>query len=355
MYEGYSMYLVRLMRRLVALQAVVLFCVTAAPRVLAQATPQGTTPQSLVGDWEYVVNGNLKLVLHLSVDANGVFRGIIDAPGSPPTSAELRDIKLSGTTLTYNMPSLGVVYEFVQPDGKHMIGPQIWSRVNHAPVSPRGAAGDWEAALGGPYSEVLRLRLDPSGSLTGSLDVLMTTPRRLELRSIQIDGRSITVKTADGNAVQGKFSDDGDAIVGNLQWKRTRTLAEALAHDAAQKPVPTDGTWSGTIRQIPWSDKVKPNFDTLQVIFHFNSAPVSCSVESSSPIEGSREEVPCIVRWDGAKVHVTSLLGVFDGKLSGTRLTGTWEVVTANIGGQPAIVRPMVIELARTTVAPAAN
>jgi len=283
-----------------------LCCAGLAASSSVRASPQALTPQSLAGDWEYAVNGPFKLILHLSTDASGALSGAIDTPDSPPKHIVLSNVRLVGNILTYTMPPLGTITEIVQPDGQKIVGSYIWERVNTAAISPHDVAGDWQASLAGPLMLTLRLRLDASGSLTGTLDLPMPKPGREKLSNIQIEGRKISFTRPDGSVLGGIFSNDRQSIAGNLMWQRVRTLPQALAEDAKYKPSPTDGTWTGTVQHIPWSGNVKPDFDTFQFTFRFNSAPVTCSVDGS--IQRGRGPIPCELKLEGNKVHVTALL-----------------------------------------------
>jgi hypothetical protein len=100
-------------------------------------------------------------------------------------------------------------------------------------------AGDWEVRMGasGKALAALHLRLSPSGSLTGTLETLLTPRQQVQLDEVRISGMTITYKTLNGNAKQGTLSGDGQTINGedgDPTWQRVRTLAQALAEDAKQ-------------------------------------------------------------------------------------------------------------------------
>ncbi len=115
--------------------------------------------------------------------------------------------------------------------------------VKEAPpgVALQDVAGDWEVRMGtsGKALAALHLRLSPSGSLTGTLETLLTPRQQVKLEEVRISGKTITYKTLNGYAKQGTFSGDGQTIngeQGNPTWQRVRTLAQALAEDAKEKP-----------------------------------------------------------------------------------------------------------------------
>lgn len=213
--------------------------------------------------------------------------------------------------------------------------PHMWVRPNTATISPGDVAGDWEPAdrlKVGRATAILRLRLSSSGSLTGALETpLAIPPQRIKLEDVQINGKSIIYKLPNGNTFRGTFSNDRQMISGDQgspTWQHVRTLAQALAEDAKEKPSPTDGTWRGAIDHIEWSDIVKPPYpkEGLHMLLRFNSAPRSCagSVHPSAEFASS-DMLPCQMKLDGSHVQVSGrYVGIFSGTLSGNQLTGTW-------------------------------
>ena len=97
-------------------------CLCVALVSAAQGTP-AISPQSLAGDWEDAVTPQLKLVLHLRVDASGALSGTIDTPDTPPKHIELTNFKLAGKMLSYTMGSQpGSITEAISADGSHLNG-----------------------------------------------------------------------------------------------------------------------------------------------------------------------------------------------------------------------------------------
>ena len=47
---------------------------------LAEQKKAGNGAASLAGDWEYTINGPVKMILHLQVGADGALTGTIDTP-----------------------------------------------------------------------------------------------------------------------------------------------------------------------------------------------------------------------------------------------------------------------------------
>jgi hypothetical protein len=335
---------------------------------LAEQKKAGNDAASLAGDWEYDINGPVKMVLHLEVGANGALAGTIDTPASPPQHVVLRDIQLSGKILKYTWPQLGTMMEVVQADGNSMLGTHIWHRVNTSALSARDVAGDWESKTSsGTYSRVthiLHLRLDSSGSLTGSVDELLAIPRRIPLREVRLQGMTLTYTLDNGDVLHGTFSNDRRMIFGDqsgLTWQRSRTLAQALVADSKEHPLPTDGTWSGIITPVLWSVFVKtPPKGDFRLVVHLRSAPVSCSVSLGLPTEiqgGPDGDRPCEMKREGANVQIFGpYAGAFIGTLSGDQLTGTWTTGENNPVFMMALSgEPMKVRLTRSVTAAATH
>jgi len=130
------------------------------------------------------------------------------------------------------------------PDGsRHLIAPPkpVEEKPVEAAISARDAAGDWEVRLDtGTISRVmavLRLRLDASGALTGSIETMLPAPQRVPVSDVKIEGKTLTYATSASSEFEGTFSDDFKTIArtsGGLVWQRARTLEQAQAADAKQ-------------------------------------------------------------------------------------------------------------------------
>ena len=254
--------------------------------------------------------------------------------------------------------------EVVQADGNSMLSAQIWQRVNTSTLSARDVAGDWESKTSsGTYSKVthiLHLRLDASGSLTGYLDELLAIPRRARLREVRLQGTTLTYTLADGTVLHGTFNNDRRTILGdqgNFTWQRARTLAQALAEDRKEQPLPTDGTWSGVIAPVLWSQFVKtPPKGDFRYVVHLGSAPVSCSVRLEVPTENQASpytDVSCEMKREGANIQIFGpYAGAFIGTLSGDQLTGSWTTGKNNpVFAMALSSEPMKVRLTRRAAA----
>jgi hypothetical protein len=338
---------------------ILLSCLGSMGVVYAQGAP--VSPQSLAGDWEYVVNPPLKLVLHLRVDASGALSGTVDTPDSPPKHIELANVRLAGKILTYSMPPQpGTFTEVISADGKKMLGPYMWVKASAAePAAPpqlplAQVAGDWEPPGAGSSAMVLRLRLDASGALTGTIDMPQPMATRLQLSNVLVSGRTLSYTMPDGqNHFQGLFSSDGKTVTATGQstvdatWRQVRTAAQATARDSASSSIPTNGVWTGTGSYAANFPGVGPTNGTIQLTFHFASNPASCSVDLTD--KGNPATVPCQMTLTGNTVHIDRVIGfaaTFTGTLSpdGNHLSGSW-----TMGANWHWTGPMEIELTRTS------
>jgi hypothetical protein len=350
------------MRWKIAFFFLTLAAILAAEFASAQGGSGTITPQSLAGDWHFDIGPEMTWILHLSVDAGGAMAGSITVVqlGQPGKPMVLNDVQLSGNTLSYKEPGSDLkIPERILPDGR-MVGAQLWVRGGVEQVTPPSAqeiAGDWATNPGSSNSMLLRLRLGPGGVLTGTLDTTGPSAQRLRLSDIQLNGRTLSFKTAEGSTLQGIFTKDKQSIMGisGLTFRRDKTLAQALAQDANTKPLPTDGAWTGTVPHIPWSAGIKHEFETLQFTFVFTSAPVSCSMDGS--IRKTLGPIFCTMTREGNRVHVAVVMGAYDGTLNGSRITGAWKFDSRmySIAGAPFFQGPMELDLTRTDAAPAGN
>jgi hypothetical protein len=302
------------------------------------------SPKSLVGDWESAVSQSVKLELHVRLDASGKVIGTFDTPDSPPKHIELTNFKLRGTLLSYTMSSQpGTVYEVISADGTTMQGPFMWTRVGtaHAPViAPpylplSQIAGDWVTPGGGPSAQLLRLRLDAGGALTGTIDTPEPMALRLLLSNVRVDGRTLVYTMPDGrNIFNGTFSSDGKTLTATGQstveatWQRARTAAQAEAREAADRSNPANGDWRGVTDYTSDIPGIGPSKGTATITFRFRSNPASCAFNLTGT-ENPSDQIPCQMTASGSTVHVSKVIGydaTFLGNISadGTHLIGTF-------------------------------
>ncbi len=334
-------------------------CFAGSAAIVCSHADAAASPQSLVGDWEYVVSPPLKLVLHLQLDASGALSGSVDTPDTPPKHIELSNVHLAGNMLNYSLGTQpGTYHEVISADDSKMLGPHMWVRtgaVQPAAAAPAMAlkqiAGDWEALPSGPgaWPPVLRLRLDVGGALTGTIDAPEPMSARVKLSDVQVTGRTLSYSLPDGNRFQGTLSGDGKSAAASPQstidasWHHVRTAAQAAAYDAAEVSKPTNGTWNGSGNYTANSPGIPPSKGTQQLTFHFAGDPAVCSVAFVG--KERTDTVPCQMTLTGNVVQVKALrLGAFTGTLSadGNHLSGAF-----TMGPDAHWTGPMQIDLVR--------
>ncbi|HEX4007116.1 MAG TPA: hypothetical protein VHX60_13155 [Acidobacteriaceae bacterium] len=197
-------------------------------------------------------------------------------------------------------------------------------------VSARGVTGDWEGSVAGQIPLVLHLRADASGALMATVDSPSQNANGLAGASAKLAGATLSFEvpivqgsyigtvSADGKAIAGTWTQGGNASP--LDFKQTKTGAQAAAEEAAVKPSAVDGAWKGAI---------SAGGNTLHIVFHFNTIPggaIRCSMDS---LDQGAMGIPCgDVKLDGKKVSLDAapVHGTYDGKLrpDGAHIDGTW-------------------------------
>jgi hypothetical protein len=228
---------------IIAIGAALLGCGVQAE---TQANPaQALSVQSLVGDWEGTLGGQLPLVLHLRVDASGALTATMDSPQQGANGLAGADAKLDGTTLSYGIPIVGGTFTgTVSGDGKTISGtwtqqgrstPLEWkftkaaaqADADAAAVKPSPIDGKWAGALdagGQTLHIVFHFRTGAGGLVQCSMDSLdqpgaMGIPCGL----VKVDGRKVALDvTAVHGTYLGKMRPDGKAIDGT--WSQGQPM-----------------------------------------------------------------------------------------------------------------------------------
>jgi hypothetical protein len=124
-------------------------CSTGFVAIAHARSAAAASPQSLTGDWEYVISPPLKLVLHLQVDASGTLSGSVDTPDTPPQHIELTNVHLAGNMLNYSMGSQpGTYHEVISADASKMLGPHMWVRTGRSPAGGNATTAAAETDCG---------------------------------------------------------------------------------------------------------------------------------------------------------------------------------------------------------------
>ncbi|MDP9051882.1 MAG: hypothetical protein M3O31_14360, partial [Acidobacteriota bacterium] len=102
----------------------------------------------------------------------------------------------------------------------------------------------------GPLHVKLHLKVDPSGSVTGTLDSLDQGAVGIACADFHLDGQalSFTVPAVHGSW-KGTVANDGVSLSGT--WDQGSPMPLNFARDtfvAAAKPSPVDGIWLGTLQ-----------------------------------------------------------------------------------------------------------
>lgn len=197
-----------------------------------------------------------------------------------------------------------------------------------AAVSAKDVAGDWEGNLGGGIPLVLHVRADAGGTLTARLDSPSQGANNLPAANVKLAGSTLSfeIPVVHGSYT-GTVSADGKSLSGTwtqgqsnpLDFTQTKTGAEVAAAEAAVKPSPLDGVWTGAL---------SGGGQTLHVVFHFKAAPdgILCSMDS---VDQQATGIPCgDVTVEGKKVrlNVPAVKGTYSGSLrsDGKHIDGTW-------------------------------
>lgn len=206
-------------------------------------------------------------------------------------------------------------------------------------MSAQSAAGDWQWQLGGPMTELLRLRVNATGALIGTLDLPFPKAQRVQLSNVQVSGDTLSYEMPNGATFHGTLSGDGNTIVGTAsgsatvyQWKRLRNASQALAVDAAEKPGVTDGVWSGTGSGFSTMPGFQGRKVTHELEFHFGSHPTACSLEFDHM--AGQSIMLCQLKLTGNAVQIGIIgVGILNGTLSAdrNRMTGMFTDLTESM------------------------
>lgn len=219
-------------------------------RVPAQTAAANT----LAGDWEGKIAGQLPLVLHLRADAGGGLTAVVDSPTQNANGLAGADVQLAGKTLTFTVPVVQGSYTgTVTDDGKTITG--IWhQRGQSAPLAlhltataeqlrglkPSPLDGDWTGVLragGVSLRLVFHFHAAPGGAIAGSLDSLDQGAMGIPCTDVQLREHKLTLQVpAVHGTYEGTLSDDGDRISGT--WSQGHPLPLDLTRSAAKPFTP---------------------------------------------------------------------------------------------------------------------
>jgi hypothetical protein len=201
---------------------------------------QTITAASLAGEWKGSLMGQLPLVLHLDVDAQGTLKATMDSPSQGANGLVGDNVKLGdGATLSFDIPAVAGSYAgTVNAGGKAISG--TWSQViqgqqhsmplewtfaattadaaaAEAAVKPSPIDGDWAGALnaGGQTLHVIfHFKAAPDGILCSMVSVDQS-PQPVPCGNVKVSGKhvSLEVQLAHGTYA-GTLRSDGKHIDG---------------------------------------------------------------------------------------------------------------------------------------------
>lgn len=184
---------------------------------------QTATAASLAGEWKGTLMSQLPLMLHLGVDAKGALTATMDSPSQGANGLASANVKLAGTTLSFDIPSVAGNYTgTVSADGKSISG--TWSQQGHslalvwtfagtaaqaaaaeAAVKPSPIDGDWAGAIsagGQTLHVVFHFKTAPDGILC-SMDSVDQGAHGIPCGDVNISGKHVSL---DAKAVNGTYS-----------------------------------------------------------------------------------------------------------------------------------------------------
>jgi len=204
-----------------------------------------------------------------------------------------------------------------------------------AQVTAAAVQGDWSGSIMGTLPLVLHVRAGAAGALTATMDSPTQGAMGLQATNVTLTGAAFRfdVPSVKGS-YEGTLGASGKTITGTwtqgqeepLEWKQTRTGAEAAAEDARRaaelaklKPSPIDGSWTGAL---------SAGGQTLRLAFHFHAVPEGIAGTLDS-LDQNAMGIPCTnIEVNGQKVTLTvpAVHGSYEGRLSadGKHIDGTW-------------------------------
>ena len=209
---------------------------------------------SVAGDWQGVIAGKLPVVLHLRVAADGGLTATLDSPSQGALGLPGANAKLSGTTLSFDVPVVQGSYTgTLSADGKTLTGE--WKQMGAAmplvlhmtatagalaAVKPSPVDGDWAGTL---HAGNVALRLafhfhaQPGGTIAGSMDSIDQGAMGIGCSDVKLDGQKLTLTVpAVHGSYEGTLSANGKSITGT--WSQGQPLELNLTRTESNAPEP---------------------------------------------------------------------------------------------------------------------
>lgn len=202
------------------------------------------TGKQIAGDWAGSVAGQIPLVLHLRAEAKGALTATLDSPSQGANNLTCANIKLAGTTFSFEVPIVQGSYSgTLSTDGKAISG--TWTQggnaspldfsqtktgaqaaAEEAAVKPSAVDGDWKGALsagGQTLHVVFHFHTVPGGTIRCTMDSLDQNQSGIPCGDAKLDGQKLNL---DAPAIHGtydaKVGADGKTISGT--WSQGTPL-----------------------------------------------------------------------------------------------------------------------------------
>jgi D-alanyl-D-alanine-carboxypeptidase/D-alanyl-D-alanine-endopeptidase len=207
------------------------------PTLRAQTAAAPSVPaKAVAGEWAGSVAGQVPLVLHLRADASGALTATLDSPSQGANGLACANIKLTGTTLTFEVPIVQGSYSgTLSTDGKAISG--TWTQggtgspldfsqtktgaqaaADEAAVKPSGVDGDWKGALsagGNTLHIVFHFHSVPGGTIRCVMDSIDQNQSGIPCGDVKLDGKKVNLDAAAVHGTyDGKLRADGTHIDG---------------------------------------------------------------------------------------------------------------------------------------------
>ncbi len=234
-------------RHSVIKKAFLLFVIAAAASAVARA-------QDISGDWQGTIQaamGELRLVLHISKNADGTLKAVIDSPDQNAAGVAIDSISLEGNKVRFASAPLKASYEGTLKGSESING--NWTqgqklaldfkkttspvKLQHNPAPPSDIDGKWEGALDTPQGP-LRIVFHVTNTEDG-LEATMDSPDQ------KVNGWPATSVTRKGSSIkiamrqisgyyQGKISKGLDSMSGD--WSQGSTDIPLMLKRAKAAP-----------------------------------------------------------------------------------------------------------------------
>ncbi|HKT46924.1 MAG TPA: alpha/beta fold hydrolase [Candidatus Acidoferrales bacterium] len=209
--------------------------------------------QGLEGRWSGTLQAGeavLHIVLHLSKNADGTYKGVLDSLDQAVYGIEASDVAVKGAALSFQIPSVNAAYEGkISPDRRQIEGLWTQGKVGlelvlrresavEAKAAIYSAEGTWQGAL---ETTGLRLRLqlhvshDGAKHLVAALDSLDQAAPGLPATKVSQEGSTLRFEIP---AVDGSYEGTLDASKENLQGTWTQSgVAQKLGFHRSDEPL----------------------------------------------------------------------------------------------------------------------